>query len=357
MTANTLCGGLRRGLPALAAALLFAAVPPACITPRSVHAYYEGAEAEAAGDLATAEARYTEAATGQDRLVGAELARIALMARSADRKKDADELLAALRKKAPAEPLVCAFSALYALREGDSKAAAERLASARSLRPDDPPETLRAFRTAQLAVAAHRGDDAAAQTALAQLPDAPTPTAGIAALAAAVAWNAGQREEARRRAPAVWPAATEALWLAALLARESGDLVAAVALLRQIPDVQRPLAAQTLLVELHLRLGQPALAAELAGTAARLDPANQGLQELWAVTLLQLGEAGAARDVLAAAATRSPSWSAHYHLGLAYVQLGELTAAERAFAAAAVRCPTCKPAVQNRDALRRWLGQ
>ena len=148
----------RSGWVALAA-LLVVALQAGCITPRSVHAFHEGAAAEAAGDLATAEARYAEAATGQDRLIGAELARIALMARSADRKKDADALLTALRKKAPADPLVCAFAALYALREGDTKSAAERLASARSLRPTDPPEVVRAVRAAQLLRRRQRSTD------------------------------------------------------------------------------------------------------------------------------------------------------------------------------------------------------
>jgi tetratricopeptide (TPR) repeat protein len=334
----------------------------ACITPRSTHAWHEGAAAEAAGDLVTAEARYTEAATGQDRLVGAELARIALMARSSDRRKDANKLLDAVLKKQPGDPLVASFAALMALIDGNPKLAAERLDASRALVAADTADIRRGMQWAKLAVAAHNARDAEATAVLADLATSPTPTAHLNALAVAVAWNAGDAAAVTKWQPGTgkdavpWPEATEVWWLRALLARSAGDLTAALAHLEHVPKAERLQALTLLEAELRLRLGDLAGAAQVAGDAARKDPGDAELQEVWAVALLQLGEPAMARDLLAAVTARGARWSAYFHLGLAHVALGDLPAAEQAFSAAVIRCPTCKPASQNRDALRRWLA-
>lgn len=334
-------------LPNLARALIvltIALAAPACTTSRGVLAYRAGALAEDKGDTTRALARYQEALEYDGKLYGAELARIRLWSQQPDRKTDAQEALDKLLKKAATEPVVAAFAAWHALAQGDVKLARARLDGARTRKPEDPADVWQAIANARAALLAAEGRWQEAGASLAEAKASPL-------LHATIAWNLARDDEARAQLQAAQ--GPHAALLKAWLARSSGDWPAVKAAVQGLEGTAKTPAVQALLAEALLHAGDAGAALAQAAEAARRDPADLYVTEIWAVCQLGGGQAAAARDLLAGLTVRGAGWSAWYHLGLAHLQLGDLAAAQQAFTAAAQRCPTCRPAVHNRDVLQR----
>ena len=113
----------------LLAALLCCGVATSCTSSRAVRAWHQGVEAESKGNLRRARDKYGESYQRSKRHIGAELARLRLMARSPASRKKATERLNTLLTKRPDVPELMLFGGWWALLEEDIKLAKARLAS------------------------------------------------------------------------------------------------------------------------------------------------------------------------------------------------------------------------------------
>lgn len=100
-----------------------------CTTSRAVRAWHAGIKAEDAGNLRVARARYNESYGRNSAHVGAELARLRLLARVKESRKRASKRLTELLKKKGDRPDVLIFAAWWALLDGDLALARERAAA------------------------------------------------------------------------------------------------------------------------------------------------------------------------------------------------------------------------------------
>ena len=113
----------------LAALCVAAVLISGCTTSRAVRAWHAGVAAEDAGKFRKARRKYDESYGRNGALVGAELARLRLLARLPEsRKKAADQLKKLLEDK-PDHPRLLLFAAWWALLDGQVNVAAERLAA------------------------------------------------------------------------------------------------------------------------------------------------------------------------------------------------------------------------------------
>jgi tetratricopeptide (TPR) repeat protein len=328
---------------ALAVALFVAS---ACTTSRAVVAWHDGWQAEQAGDPAKAAKRYEDATARNPKLFGAGLNRVRVLAQQPDRRKETEEALDKVLKAHGREPEVAAFAAQMALVDGDVKLARQRLDGSRPLAAGDGEQVRGVVAAATIALAAAEGKFGVAAAELAKVP---TGTQVAPTLAATIAWN---RSEPRAATAAIGAArGTQAAVLRALIARQEGRWTDVTAALGGIEGDDVNQLVRGLRAEALLRTDRPHDALGIAIEAARRDPADPWLTELWAVALLKSGQAAAARDLLVGLTARDPRWSPWHHLGLTYTITGDLPAAARSFAAAAARCPECAAPAKNRDAL------
>lgn len=333
-----------------------------CTTSRAVLLCHEGWQAETRGDTARALARYTEALDRNSKLLPAAMGRVRLIALQPERRAEADALLAKFLATNASDPAVAAFAARWALFTGDVRLARQRLVATRAIAPEDPPETAHALAAAEVAVAAAENRwQVASERAVALAVDATRASAGgpetprfgtDALLLATVAWNVGQEGEARALAGTAAMSPQRQLILA-LAAREANDWAGVELALASLEgDAVTPLVL-TLRSLAAGRRGDAGAAMAAAAEAARRDPADAFVTEVWANAQLGAGQVTTARDLLAGLTARGAGWSAWHGLGIAHVRLGDLAAAAQAFDTATVRCPTCAAPVRNRNVLRR----
>ena len=114
---------------AILATLALATFAGGCTTSRAVRAWHAGIAAEDAGKLKKARRKYSEAYARNGKHVGAELARLRLMARVPEAQKKADAALKKLLEKKSDEPTVLLFAALWALQRGELDDAQTRAAA------------------------------------------------------------------------------------------------------------------------------------------------------------------------------------------------------------------------------------
>lgn len=319
-----------------------------CTTSRAVQTYQQGWQAEARGDTGKANRLYLEAIERDSHLFGARLNRIRLLAQAPEGQDEARLLFAKLVKSEPGDPRVAAFASMWALTQADAAQARQRLEAARALRADDPADAGAVLAEARVAVAAAQARWADAWP----LAQAQTPTEATALRWATVAWNAGHVQAAEAWAHLAPQSGARATILA-LAAAESGRWRDVDAALADLAGADVTSAVLTLRARAALALGDAAKAVTLAGDAARRNPADGDATELWAVALLQAGQAATARDLLAGLTARGSGWTAWHHLGIAHLRSGDPAAATAAFQVAAQRCPTCAVAVKNAAALTR----
>ncbi len=98
-----------------------------CTTSRAVRAWHAGIEAEDAGHLRRARRKYAESYGRNGKHVGAELARLRLLAQIAESRKKAKERLKELLEKKSMRPDVLLFAAWWAVVDGDLVSAQNRL--------------------------------------------------------------------------------------------------------------------------------------------------------------------------------------------------------------------------------------
>lgn len=371
----------RRAMAAAALAALCLCVGLfGCTTSRAVLAWEAGWRAEAKGEYDTARRRYADAYERNDRLVGAELNRIRLLALAPDKRKEAQEDLDELLSKNGQVPEVAIFGAAWALAAGDAKRARERLKPVRAAvltgaTVGKVAEGVKIAKVAKIAkvdkgcrttVRQFLRLDLRIEVALAHWPAARkrvqqlSARCGVAAVpelcAALVAYNTGDVAGATTWLARLPEGASGAELLRATLALRRGDHVGAAALLKTVEEPQ--LRAEVAILSAHAALarGDHPGAERLAQEALELAPAAMAPQLLLGVALLRRGEAPRARDLLAGAAARSkgtPPWTLNFDLGLAELRLLQFDKARSAFAAAALACEKgpCEVAARNRDAL------
>ncbi len=358
---------MRRALAALGAASLLLAVLPACTTSRAVRRWHEADAAIGRGDRALAILRYEEAYGRDGKLVGAEVNRIALLARDPAAARQVRAAHEALAEKKSGVIEVELLGAGLDLIGGEAKLAWTRLEAIaeaplakadRVYGPADAPcnplrrEVLRLrLETAlvlgmtapagQVAAELHRrcaavGPGLRGREAL--LIGSAAIGAGDAALARAVVGSLDAGDPAGRR-------------LAASLALRAGEGKQALALLEGLDD--GPAAMLRAAAQLQLGRGADALAALDRARSANVD--ERQIAPLEASAALLTGDVRRARDVLAgllAQARGALPWTLAFDLGLAELRLGDLQAAAQAFARAARACPDCSAPKQNLLALR-----
>lgn len=322
---------------------------PACTTSRAVLTFREGWQAEQRGDTSKAAKLYAEAASRDGRQVGARLDRIRLLALTPEGQDEARELLDKLAKSEGSDPRVAAFAATWALWKGDVGLAAHRLAAVRPAKADDPEDAGPALAQARLAVLAAQGHWQEAWP----LAQSQTPTTASAALRqATIAWNTRHLDAAT-----AWlaqaPVGTARAHLVAWIAAKEGRWRDVEAALAPLEGVDVTPHVMILRARAALARGDAQEASSLAGQAARREPGDAEVTEVWAVTLLSSGQAASARDLLAGLTARGAGWTAWHHLGLALLKLGDPAAATVAFQGAAQRCPTCAGTVKNAAVLQK----
>ena len=321
-----------------------------CTSSRSVDAWRDGWALEQKGETALALRKYTDATSRLGKYPGAMLNRIRLMAAVPERRADAQELLDKLLKSDATDARVAAFGATWALWQGDVTLARNRL-TAGVLKKDDPEEVVLALRQAELAVLmAEKQWQAAWQAAKQQAPRTPEEHLRMAVLA----WNVGEWATARELVSQALECKDKWL-LQSLLAARAGQWPQAQQFVARLEgDAVTPLVL-ALRAQAAMHADPPAMATALsdAAEAARRDPADPLVTEVWAEAQLVAKQPQLARDLLAGLTVRGAGWSAWYNLGLAQLRLGDLPAAAQAFTVAAQRCPTCDPAVKNRDVLAK----
>ncbi len=321
-----------------------------CTSSRAIEAWRDGWVQEQKGATTPALRKYVDATSRLGKYPGAMLNRIRLLAAVPERRGEAQELLDKLVKSDPTDPRVASFSAMWALSQGEVPLARNRV-NAGVLKPDDLDDTVAAMRQAELAVLmAEKQWEAAWQRAKDLAPSTPQDSLRVATLA----WNVGEFGRAEQL---VGPAldCKEKWLLQALLAARAGQWRDAGQRLAQLEgDAVTPLV-QALRAEAALHAEPPDLAVALrdAAEAARRDPADALVTEVWGTAQLVAKQPGLARDLLASLTVRGAGWSAWYNLGLAQLRLGDLPAAAQAFTIAAQRCPTCASPVKNRDVLAK----
>lgn len=317
-----------------------------CTSSRAVENWRDGWALEQKGDNVQALRRYTDGTKRMGRYPGLSLNRIRLLAASPEHRQEAQLELDLLLKADGSDARTAAFAALWALEQGDVALARTRLAAAKN---EDDPGAMAAMRQAEFALLlAEKKWQEAWKLGQTLNPETPRDHLRLAT----AAWNAGE-------ASAVPP-----ILLKAPECKEKWLLEALVAAAEnQWPQVQEKLGRlegeavtpviQALRAEAALHAEPPDVAAALrdAAEAARRDPADPLVTEVWAVAQLQGKQPQLARDLLAGLTVRGADWSAWYNLGLAQLKLGDLQGANQAFQVAAQRCPQCKAAVRNRDAL------
>jgi tetratricopeptide (TPR) repeat protein len=97
-----------------------------CTTSRAVRAWHQGIAAEDAGRVRVARRKYKESYGRNTKHVGAELARLRLLARVSESRKKAEESLKELLEKKSDRPEVLVFAAWWALLDGDVATAKDR---------------------------------------------------------------------------------------------------------------------------------------------------------------------------------------------------------------------------------------
>jgi tetratricopeptide (TPR) repeat protein len=310
----------------------------ACTTSRAVWLAREGWQAESRGQLAQALSCYEAAAAIDRKQVAARLNWIRLRAQSPESRDEAGKALDGLLQEQPDDPRVAAFAATWALWQGDAGLARQRLERARTPETAQGPEVASALQEARLQLAAALGRWPEAW----QLAGEVTPSAAQAVRRAAVAWRAGHRPEAEAwltRASGGHGDRTRAVLLAA-----QGRHADVLSSLEGVPD---DVAVLGLRARALLGMGRPAEALAWATQAARLAPADAGLTELWAVTLLVAQQPSVARDLLVGLSARGAGWTVWHHLGLAHLALGDGRAALEAFQSAVALCGGACPASQH----------
>ena len=331
----------------------------ACTTTRAVLAWEKGWQAEAKGEPQTAMARYAEAYGRNDRLVGAELNRIRLLARTPDKHIAASTALDALLKKSGEVPEVAIFGAAWALRDGQPKVAVRRLDAARGgvlkKNPGCPP-VMRSFLRADVSAGTQTGAWQAASESIKHLGGRCGAAAVPAAQAALVTWNRGDRAGTARWLARLPAADTSVGLLRALLARLARDHRGAETLLGQVKQPAMQPLVLALRADLALAMGDPARAERLALQALALQPGMLIGEQALGLALLARGDLQRARDLLAGVAARhavAPPWTVNFDLGLVELRLGRLDQARQRFDAAARGCSKgdCLAAARNRDAM------
>lgn len=326
-----------------------------CTATRSVDAWRDGWTLEQKGETTQALRKYADATSRLGKYIGALLNQIRLMAAVPERRPDAQAMLDKLVKSDPSDARVAAFSAMWALWQGDVGLARLRIAAA-VLRDDDQADTVLALKQAELAVlVAEQKWQAAWEKAKGLTPKTPQERLRRAILA----WNIGQWQSAGEWLDGSAECEEKSL-LQALLAARAGKWPQTLEALAKLEgDAVTPLVL-ALRAQAALHANPPDLAAALrdAGDAARRDPADPLVTEVWAEAQLVAKQPQLARDLLAGLTVRGAGWSTWYNLGLAQLNLGDLSAASQSFTVAAQRCPACEPAVKNRDALvKLGVGQ
>ncbi len=330
------------------AALLGLALVTACTSSRAEILWREGWVQENKGDLSAAARRYEESASRDGRQVGARLNQIRLLLVTPEGKADGQELLDKLLKSHASEPNVAAFAATWALSQGQLPQAQQRLGAMRPLKSSDEATTQNAVHIAQLRVACAEG----AWPKAWDLAQDSSPTATDAILRATAAYETGHLDEAIQLL-AVSPDNQERRILQVLIATRQGQPDATLEALGRVPPGAMTPVLLAAKAQAYLALHRPAEAVGLAADAARQQSDRSDYSELWAVALLESGQAAPARDILAGWTVRGGGWTVWYHLGLAYLRLGDGQQSAAAFAGAAARCPTCAPVQQNLAALKR----
>ena len=357
----------RAVVAALGAATLLLACLPACTTSRAVRRWHDGDAALARGDRATAILRYEEAHARDGKLVGAEVNRIALLARDPAAARQVRAAHEALAEKKSGVVEVELLGAGLDLIGGDAKLAWTRLAAIAEAPlvkadsvyglADAPCNPLRrdVLRLRVETALALGSNDAAARSAAelhrrcasvgnglrkreALLIGSAAIGAGDVALARSVVASLDANDPAGRR-------------LAAALALRAGNGAEALRLLVGLDDGAAAMLRAA--AEIQAGHGAEALAALDRARSAGVDDGQTAPLE--ASASLLTGDVRRARDLLAgmvAQARVALPWTIAFDLGLAELRLGDLQAAASAFAKAARACPTCDAPKQNLLALR-----
>ncbi len=345
---------MTRRIQALAVGVLFA-MTASCTASRSVDAWRDGWALEQKGESTLALRKYTDATSRLGKYTGAMLNRIRLMSAVPERRADAQELLDKLVKSEASDARVAAFAAMWALWQGDVALARTRLAAG-ALKADDQDDTVAAYHQAQLAVLmAEKQWQSAWREAKALAPMTPQDHLRKATLA----WNVGDWQRAEELVELALDGKEKWLLQALLAARREQWPQTQKVLARLEGDAVTPLVL-ALRAQAALHANPPDLATGLrdASEAAKRDPADPLVTEVWGAAQLYAKQPQLARDLLAGLTVRGAGWSAWYNLGIAHLRLGDLPAAAQAFAMAAQRCPGCEAAVKNRDVLARMgVGQ
>ena len=343
------------GIWAKAAAVVVMGSLSACTATRSVDAWRDGWTLEQRGESTLALRKYADATSRLGKYIGASLNQIRLLAAVPERRPDAQALLDKLVKSDPTDARVAAFSATWALWQGDVPLARTRVAAAVP-RNDDAEDSVAALRQAELAVlVAEKQWQAAWEKQRNLLPK----TAQERLRMAVVAWNVGEWQRASELVADGLDCKEKSL-LQALLAARAGQWPQTHKALERLEGSAVTPLVLALRAQAALHATPPDMAAALrdAGDAARRDPADPLVTEVWAESQLVAKQPQLARDLLAGLTVRGAGWSAWYNLGLAQLELGDLNAAAQAFTVAAQRCPTCQSAVKNRDVLAKMgVGQ
>ncbi len=335
------------GKTALAACVLVAV---GCTSSRSIDAWRDGWALEQKGENTLALRKYTDATSRLGKYPGAMLNRVRLMAAVPERRADAQELLDKLVKSEPANPRVVAFATMWALWQGDVALARTRFAAG-ALKPDDTEDVVSALRQAEIALLMAEKQWQAAWT---KAKDAHAVTPQDHLRLATLAWNAGDAARAQELIGSAQACNEKALLEALLAANRNAWPAVQQALAPLEGDAVTPLIL-ALRAQAALHATPPDLAAALrdSGDAARRDPADPLVTEVWAEAQLVAKQPQLARDLLAALTVRGAGWSAWFNLGLAQLRLGDLSAAAQAFTVAAQRCPACEAPAKNRDVLAK----
>lgn len=319
-----------------------------CTASRAVEDWRAGWALEHKGDPNGALKRYNQAMDRMGTYPGLSLNRIRLLATFPERRQEAQEALEKLLKSHGGDLRVASFATQWALWQGDVALARTRL-SAAAQKPDEEQEAIDAWHQAELGVLVAERKWREAWAMGRTLPPG-TPRERL--LLATVAWNAGDAAHAKELLEGSQEC-REKWVLGAMLQAQLGEWAGVRATLGRLEGDAVTPAIQALRAEAALHADPPDLANALrdAAEAARRDPADPLVTEVWAVAQLVGQQPQLARDLLAALTVRGTGWSAWYNLGLASLKLGDLPGAQQAFSIAAQRCPTCPAAVRNRDVL------
>lgn len=360
---------MRRAVALLALVAGGATLLPACTTSRAVRAWHAAEDARRAGDRAVALRRYEEAYGRDGKLVGAEVDRIALLARDVGSSAAVEAARAKLVEKKAGRVEVQLLGAGLELVAGRHAAALAQLESIGDVAVDKAEAELgvrggaacgplRRERWRLLGLAAlQTGRHAAATAAAAALRTHCRPLRGAeSAVVAWVALRAGDEAAARAALADIPPADRATAPLRAALALRSGDPEGASKALQGAEDG----AASLLRAQAALMRNDAAGAARAVAAARDAGVPASELAPLEGVLALLQGDPRRGRDLLAGAAAQQAGgarWTVLFDLGLCELRLGQLAAAREAFARAATACPTCPAPARNRDAIDRALGR